>query len=125
VLAPVGTGPVVLVGTVTGTLLALDTTSGRIEPLAGAEQGLRGEIVALAAKPDGRRIAALNADGEAFEIRDGRVRMLRSDPELVAPVLERLRASPQRSARVLDRWTHEEQWFALDGWAVWRVTPPE
>ena len=67
---------------------------------------------------------ALNDRGDAFELVGGRVRALSAEPELVAAALERARTTPQRAACLRDPWTRDERWYALDGWAVWRVELP-
>jgi hypothetical protein len=126
VLAPLPgpLGAALLLGTEAGWLLALDACSGAVRPVAGPEQGLRGALVALASSPDGRRTVALNDRGDAFELVGGRVRALSAEPELVAAALERARTTPQRAACLRDPWTRDERWYALDGWAVWRVELP-
>jgi hypothetical protein len=117
--APVAGGTGLLVGTRSGWLLAFDPATGTISPVAGPEDGLEGELVALASSPEGRRVVAFNAAGGTFELVGGRVRPVRADPGLVQGALAGV--PPQRTARVRDRWTRTDEWFQIDGWALWRL----
>jgi len=113
--------PGLVVGTDGAELLALAPTSGTFQPLAGPDQGLRGRILAVAGSTDGLRLLALNDRAEIFELRAGRVRQLAVDPVRCAALVERYRSAPQLATRLVDPWSGASTWYALDGWAVWRV----
>lgn len=119
VLAASGHGG--LIGTSEGRLLAFDARTGEVRTLAGPDEGLRGDLVAVSASADGRRALALNESGELFLVTPGRARALDVDPARVASVLAHARANPQRDLRLRDPLTGADEWFALDGWVVWRV----
>src|SRR5262245_3685179 len=110
-----------LIGTAEGWVLAFDPASGEVRPVAGPDEGLRGDIVALSAAPDGRRTLVLNRDGELFALTGGRARMVPLDPELVEQLVAHSLACPARTISIRDPLTGAEDWFALDGWVVWRV----
>jgi len=122
VLAPAPGGAGGLIGTATGHVLGFDPLTGRTRPLAGPDEGLRGEIVRLLAAPDGRHVYVLNGDGEAFGIDSSGVRRLALEPERLAPLLARSRVAPQRTLRLRDPRTRVEERYALDGWVVWHVS---
>jgi hypothetical protein len=88
-------------------------------PVAGPDQGLRGDLVALTG--DGMRTLALNRDGELFVIARGRVRTVAVDPEFAERLVEHSLASPERTLLVRDPVSGAEDWLVLDGWVVWRV----
>jgi len=113
-----GTGG--LIGTAAGWVLAFEPESGAVRPLLGPEEGLRGDLVALAVSASGRRMLALNREGELFVIASGRARLVPVDPELAAELVAEHVAAPQRTLRWRDA-SGAEEWFALDGWVVWRV----
>ncbi len=110
-----------LIGTATGWVLAFDAESGEVRPVAGPDEGLRGELVALAPAPDGRRTLALNRAGELFVLAAGRARPVALDPELALALVDQHVAAPQRTLRLRDSRSGAEEWFVLDGWVVWRV----
>lgn len=115
-----------LIGTAAGWVLAFDAESGEVRPLFGPDEGLRGDLVALAPAPDGRRMLALNREGELFLLSSGRARavaveMVAVDPERAGALVEQSLAAPQRTLRLGASRSGTEQWFALDGWVVWRV----
>jgi hypothetical protein len=118
-VGPWGEG--VLVGTAGGWVLELDRATGELRPLAGPEQGLRGELVALVAEEHGPRILALNRAGELFELSDAAVRALPLDPRLVAAPIARALAAPRRMLHARDPVTGASEWLLLDGWVVWRL----
>jgi hypothetical protein len=120
-LAPAPHPDGLLIATEGGWLFTLDTRTGEIQPVAGPEQGLRGDLVAIGTTPDGRRTLVVNTAGEAFEFFGTRPRALTSSPESTAALLARVQAEPQRTAQLRDRSTGATRHFALDGWAVWRV----
>jgi hypothetical protein len=120
-LAPAPHPDGLLIATEGGWLLTLDTRTGAVQPVAGPEHGLRGELVAIGTSPDGGRTLVVNTDGEAFEFLGTRPRALTSAPEPTAALLARVHAEPQRTAHLRDRSTGRTRHFALDGWAVWRV----
>jgi len=119
-LAPAPSGAGLLVATSQGWLLALDPESQELTPVAGPEQGLTGDLVALATlppgSPGGMRVAVANRAGELFGLSGTRVFRLAARPERLAPVLERFLAAPRRWVRL------GREDYVLDGWAVWRVT---
>ncbi|HEX6885043.1 MAG TPA: hypothetical protein VF530_16830, partial [Planctomycetota bacterium] len=117
--APVG----LLVGTQEGWLLTLDARTGAVEPVAGPAEEPGAALLALASSPDGRRTLALDERGALLELRGGRLVRRAIDPEQAAALVQRYRSAPQDTARLVDAWTGGESWFALDGWAVWRVPP--
>jgi hypothetical protein len=119
VLVPAASGAGGLIGTAEGWVLAFDPGSGQLVPLAGPDEGLRGDLVALAPAPDGRTLA-LNRDGELFVLGARRAREVAVAPELAGELVERHLAAPARTLSVRRR-AGERDWFALDGWVVWRV----
>jgi hypothetical protein len=121
-LAPAPHPDGLLIGTGSGWLLTLDTRTGDVQPVAGPEHGLRGELVAIGTSSDGRRTLVANSDGQAFELFLGtRPSVLDAAPAPAAALLARARSEPQRSVRLSDGSTGRTRHFALDGWAVWRV----
>jgi hypothetical protein len=114
-------GATLLLGTAGSWVLALDPLSGETTPVAGPAEGLRGEIVALAADRDGKRVLALNDAAELFVITAGaRVRALAFDPEALDPRLAADLAAARRVATLPDAATRRPAWYVLDGWVVWR-----
>jgi len=114
-----------LIGTAGGWVLAFDGRTGAVRPVAGPDDGLRGRIVALTPRPGGR-ILALNEDGELFDLSTHGVVPLRArpatiDPEVVTVALRQAREAPRRTLSVPDPLSGMQHWFAIDGWAVWRV----
>jgi hypothetical protein len=116
-----GGGEVLLVGTAASRVLALDPTSGSIEPVAGPADGLRGAIVALASDRQGARVLALNDDGELFVITARGTRVLPFDAEALDPRLAAGLAAPRRVASLPDPGTRRSAWYVLEGWVVWRA----
>jgi hypothetical protein len=104
----------VVIATAEARVLLLDPATGAIQPLAGPEHGLRGDLVALGSASGGR-ILVLNRDGEAFEVRAGRARALPAEPARLESVLSRALAEPERRLRLPGG-----DWLVLDGWVVWR-----
>ena len=121
VLAPAPGGSGILIGTAAGFVLAADPENGEVVPLAGPDEGLRGAIVALSASASGRRVLAMNATGEVFELASGQARALATVPERVAPVLQHALEAPVRTLRLRDAFTGARESYVLDGWTVWRV----
>jgi hypothetical protein len=121
VLVPGPRGAGGLIGTAAGWVLAFDPASGEVRPVAGPDEGLRGDIVVLSAAPDGRRMLVLNRDGELFALTRGRARTIPIDPDDAERLVERGLACPARTLSVRDPLTGQEDWFALDGWVVWHV----
>jgi hypothetical protein len=114
VLGPAPRGaPGVLVGTATGWVLAVDPWSGAVQPIAGPEQGLRGELRALSPALDGG-ILAVNAAGERSWI-SARGRVLTLASRETEP------GAPRRTLRTREPATGQPVWLALEGWALWRV----
>jgi hypothetical protein len=120
-LAPAPHPDGLLIGTEGGWLLTLDTRTGGVQPVAGPEQGLRGELVAIGSSSDGRRPFVVNTDGEAFDCLGTRPHALTTLSEPTAALLARVRAEPQRTALLREHATGRTRYFVLDGWAVWRV----
>jgi len=120
VLVPAPHPDGLLIGTEDGWLLTLDTRDGNVQPVAGPEHGLHGELVAIATTPGGRTLVT-NADGQSFELLGTRARALPPAPERTAALLARARTEPQRTVELLDPSTGRTRHFALDGWVVWRV----
>jgi len=118
-LAPAPAG--LLVGTEEGWLLSLDARTGALEPVAGPEEQAGTAILALATAPDGRRTLALDARGALRELRAGGLVPLAIDPARSAALVARYRAAPQDRACLVEARSGAGTWFALDGWAVWRV----
>jgi hypothetical protein len=111
------------VGTESSALLALDPVAGAWRTLAGPEHGLRGKLLAVGASADALRLFALNDQGEVFEFARGRLRRLALAPDTRARLVARFQATPQSTASLQDPVSGERTWFALDGWAVWRIVP--
>jgi len=113
--------PGILIATSEGWVLGLDPYTGVVEPVAGPEQGLRGELIALSSVPGGARVLVLNREGELFEILGRRVRALRADAERMPAVAQRFLERPQRIVQQSAPGSRTSDWFVLDGWVVWRV----
>ncbi|HEX6886453.1 MAG TPA: hypothetical protein VF530_23960 [Planctomycetota bacterium] len=120
-LAPAPHPDGLLIATEGGWLLTLDTRTGAVQPVAGPEHGLRGELVAIGTSPDSGRTLVLNSAGEAFELLGTRPRVLTATPGPTSALLARIGAEPQRSAHLADPSSGRRRHFVLDGWAVWRV----
>jgi hypothetical protein len=115
-------GATLLLGTAESWVLALDPASGETTPVAGPADGLRGEIVALAADRRGNRVLALNDAAELFVITAGvRVRALAFDPDALDPRLAADLAGARRVATLPDPAARRPAWYVLDGWVVWRA----
>jgi len=121
VIAAAANGTGALVGTAEGWVLEVDPHGGAVQPLAGPESGLVGEIAGLWTAPGGRRVLALTTAGDAYALSASGVRRLELAPERLATALERAVGTPRRAVRLLDPRTGSGTWFALDGWVVWRV----
>jgi hypothetical protein len=118
--APAGTGMVL--GTESGWVLGLDASDGQVVPLFGPDDGL-GAIRAIGVR--GRNTLVLDDDGRLFELRGKHLARRTVDPERTARVLERVRRNPRRSLRLSTERRPSGEWFAIDGWVVWRVGESE
>ena len=116
--APFGGG--IVASTSQGWVLALDVATGEVAPLAGPDQGLRGDLVALASHPGCRQLLVANDEGEVFALSGGRVRRVPADSDRIWSVLESFRARERRWVTLRTAWSRED--YVLEGWVVWRVT---
>jgi len=120
-LGPAPAGGGLLVATSAGWLLGLDPSSGAVEPIAGPEDGLRGDLVALSSRPGEHRVRLASREGELFEVRGRTVRRIDADRPSVSALAEQEARAPRKRVSQPDPRSGATRDFVLDGWVVWQV----
>ncbi len=114
-LAASPSGRTLWVSTSGGWVLEFDPLTGAVEPVAGASEGLSGDLVEILSEPAGRRVYVANRLGETWRLARGEARR----SSIPRARFDLLRRESGVEATLLAGPVPET--YLLQGWVIWRL----